>query len=429
MSCTPRADIVTHIQQCIQQHKKIRPEGSNFGVSLYHNILYSDKDVFRLSLKDYEFTPYMEGDNIICHPNTTLATLFTVAARSQRMIYGTPFYYPISIGGIIFNGGVGGHVESTNAASHVVKLLVVDGNGIDRIIEGDELKYFLCTFGYLGIAYKICLKTYPQKYLLVNKIPSTKPFNNKTHVTQMIFARVVRDNSGKIIPLLGNEAKPTYIDITMTPVENPHSNSLLSLKMQNIGKTLNFLVDGIISTFHSAAMSSFMNIFIPYNGSVVNSKGLVDAYPIIPRLVLEHIPLNLECGIYVDVSKLDDMLVIIEKYYRKYFYLNYDCINIVIRKILTNDVCMFDATNKDGGSDEVVLIDFGFFNGERHKNIIDEEIKELLPLAYGFHLGKYVNDDILEFMRKKFNGQMKSIKAKYDPNGVFSTQKLDQLFS
>lgn len=35
-----------------------------------------------------------------------------------------------------------------------------------------------------------------------------------------------------------------------------------------------------------------MNTFLPLNGSIVNSKGLVDVYPIILRLLLEHILLN-----------------------------------------------------------------------------------------------------------------------------------------
>lgn len=67
-------------------------------------------------------------------------------------------------------------------------------------------------------------------------------------------------------------------------------------------------------------------------------------------------------------------------------------------------MCMLDGTNKDKRDDKVILINFDFFNGAEHKNDIDTKIKELLHLAYGFHLKKYVNDDIINFMKQKFNG-------------------------
>ncbi len=427
MKCFKNKDQIAFIQQSITKYKKIRPVGSNFGVSLYHNLLYKSDNSFYLSLKDYEFKPYMEGDIIICHPNNSLATVYEVAGKAGRMIYGTPFYYPISIGGVIFNGAVGGHVQSTNVASNVVALWMIDGLGNDCKIEGDELKYFLCTFGYLGIAYKIALKTYPQQYLQVNKVVVDKPFTESTHVSQMIFADIVNINN-QIIPLVGDEHKPLYIDVVLEPVEERDVTNWINLKMQNIKKTALFLIDGITTTFHSAIMSSFMDIFIPVNGSVVNSRGLVDAYPLLPRKILEYIPLNLECGIYVDIAKLDLVLPIIEKYYRHYFYKNYSCINIVIRKIDTNNVCLLDATAEENGVKTVVLIDFGFFDGIAHKEEIDKEIDELLPYAYSFHLGKYVNQVILSFMKNKFNGKINAIKQKYDPNAIFSTPKLDELF-
>jgi hypothetical protein len=171
-----------------------------------------------------------------------------------------------------------------------------------------------------------------------------------------------------------------------------------------------------------------MNIFIPINNSVVNSYGLVYSYPLLPKKVLEHVRLNLECGIYVENENLDKALGIIEKYYKKYFYLNYSCINIIIRKIKTNKECFVDSTYNEGNVEEIILIDFGFYNGIEHQNIIDEEIKELIPYAYSFHLGKYVNNDILNFMKNKFKDKMKNIKNKYDPNHIFSTEKLDYLY-
>lgn len=420
-------DQVDYIKKCIQKYNKIRPVGANFGRSLYHNILYEEPTARYISLKDYEFDPYMEGENIICHPNNTLEKVYKVAGISRRMIYGTPFYYPLSIGGIVFNGAVGGHIKSKSAASYVNKLWIVDGNGIDRIIEDSHLKYFLGTFGYLGIAYKISIKTFPEQYMKIEKKTSNIPFKHDTHVTQMIFANIIKNRNDQIIPMISDENKPTYIDIVLSPT-NDQPTPYYKLKLQNIKKTTLFILEGIISTFHSAIMSSFMNIFIPINGSVVNSVGLVEAYPLLPKLVLEHVPLNLECGVYVENKNLDKALSIIEKYYKKYFYLNYSCINIIIRKIKTNKECLIDPTYNKGDVDEVVLIDFGFYNGLEHRDIIDSEILELIPYTYSFHLGKYVNPSIIHFMKCKYINIMKPLKNKYDPKHIFSTNNLDYLY-
>ncbi len=422
-------DQVTYIQQCMKKYGKLRPVGSNFGRSLYHNILYEDPEVHYISLKKFEFKPYVTLDgNIICHPNNTLETVYYVAGNAGKMIYGTPLYYPLSIGGIIFNGAVGGHVKSRNAASYVNKLWIVDGNGNDTTIEGEDLKYFLCTFGYLGIAYKISLQTFPEQYLKVMKQVANEPYEHDTHMTQMIFARMEQLNCEQIIPMISNVNKPKYMDIVLEPSTKNKRISKFNLSLQNIKKTSLFILEGIITTFHSAIISSFMNIFIPLNESVINSRDLVYAYPLLPKIVLEHVQLNLECGVYVRPDKLTDALKIVEEFYKKYFYLDYDCINVLIRKIKTNDNCYLDATYNDEGLDEVLLIDFGFFNGIEHKNIIDNEIKKLIPYAYSFHLGKYVNQDILNFMKQKFNGKMRDMKNKYDPKRVFSTKKLDELF-
>lgn len=423
-------DQVQYIQRCMKKYPKIRAVGANFGRSLYHNILYEDPDVDYISLKKYEFNPYMEGDNIICHPNNTLEKVYNVAGRAGKMIYGTPLFYPLSIGGIIFNGAVGGHVKSRNAASYVNKLWIVDGYGQDIVIMGEDLKYHLCTFGYLGIAYKISLQTFPEQYFRIMKQVSSDPYTHNTHMTQMVFAKVTQLSNEQIIPMISDVNKPRYIDIVLEPSDKTKETSRLDLSLQNIKKTGLFILEGIVTTFHSAIISSFMNIFIPMNESVVNSRDLVYAYPLLPKLVLEYVQLNLECGIYVlPDENFEAVLKIIEDFYKKYFYQDYDCINILMRKIKTNQVCYLDATYNDEGEDEVILIDFGFFNGTQHKNIIDEEIKKMIPYAYSFHLGKYVNEDILNFMKQKFGDKMKSMKQRFDPTGVFSTKKLDELFN
>jgi hypothetical protein len=210
---------VNYIKKCIKKYNKIRPVGANFGRKLYHNILYDGPNTEYISLKDYEFEPYMEGENIICHPNNILEKIYKVCSESNRMIYGTPFYYLLSIGGIIFNGAVGGHVKSKCAASYVNKLWIVDGNGVDQVIEGNDLKYFLGTFGYLGIAYKISLKTFPEKYMKIYKKISDTPYKYDTHVSQMIFGNLIQDRKNQIIPMISYQTKPKYIDIVLKPTD------------------------------------------------------------------------------------------------------------------------------------------------------------------------------------------------------------------
>ncbi len=422
-----------------KKNRKIRLFGANFGIDLYDNELYQDNlnNVKYISLKEYEFKPFMTKNNtLICHPNNTLRRCFKIASRSDRMIYGTPFFYEISIGGAICNGAIGGHIFSTNVPSHVVKLWIVNGNGEEKVIEGNDLNYFRSTFGYLGVIYQIELNTYPQQYFKIHKINSEHPFKHNNHVTQLVLhdhSIGVQDDVATSHVDDGKE----YIDITLEPVDKPSDQVLNNMKnkilLNNIKKNIVFMVDGMISTVYKSIITGFFDIFIPANNLITNSYGLVKAFPILPNLALKSIPIPLEAGIYVEPKYLTLVLYMILKHYKEWYNSAYCCINVVIRKVKTNNNCFLDMTYKIGDVDEVICFDFGFYGTKFHKHILDRAIKELLPYAYGFHLGKYINGDIITFARNKFHAidkdeKMLEMKNKYDQDKIFSTTYLDFIF-
>ncbi len=416
---------IAYIIHKIKKYTKLRVKGANFGIKLYDNQLYQGYDVKYIDLKRFEFKPFLTKNNtLVCHPSNTLGSCFIEASKNKRMIYGTPFYYKISIGGAISNGAIGGHVKSMNVPSYVKKLWIIDGLGKEHCIEGDELKYFRSTFGYLGIIYKIELETFPEQYFKVNKRSSDKPFNHNTHVSQLVMHN---KNIGVI-----NEDKTKdgyeYIDIIFEDDEEKNKTSMIDLKKQNILKSTVFLLDGLLSLSYKSAITGFFDIFIPRNETVVNSYGLVKAFPIIPKITLKHVQISLECGIYFSLENFEKALPIIFNYYKKWYKSKYECINIVIRKVLTNENCYLDMTNKRDNVNEIVCIDFGFYGGKDHQHLLDEAIITLLPYVYGFHLGKYVNHIIIDFAKKIYAGKMKEMKEKYDPNFIFSTYSLDYLF-
>jgi hypothetical protein len=466
---------VRHIKEQIQnaklKNKKLRPIGANFGRSLYHNILYDDleNEVKYISLSDYQFAPYMTQNTIICHPSNKLADVFKVAHESKRMICGTPFFYEITIGGCIANGGIGGHVPSTNVPSHVVRLWVVDGNGIEHIVEGEELAYFRSTFGYLGIIYKIELNTYPEQFLEIRKVNSDCPFQHGNHVSQMVLSaesvgvdneicdepHELCDKSRELHngPYDGPydrslfrwfEYPKKFIDIVMTPVDEPSPAEQQAMERkiiwQNVKKNMRFVAGGLLTTTsNQSVLTGFFDIFLVENHDIVNSYGLVQSFPTLPRIALQEIPLNLEAGVYVDSNpeNLKKVMAIITKHYISWASEFRPCIHRVMRKVKTNDCCALDMSRKFNGVEEICSIDIGFFGPmitDHNQKLLDACLKELRPLTFGYHLGKYVSDDIIQFAKKRFaqldpNNMMGKMKEKYDPNHLFSTTLLDKLFT
>ncbi len=454
------ATVVEYIQSKIlkarSKNKKLRVIGANFGINLYDNKLYQDEfnDIKYISLKKYEFKPFLTSENTLyCHPNNTLARCYKAAAKNKRMIYGTPFYYEITIGGAVMNGAIGSHVPGCNVPSYVKTLWIVDGNGINHKIEGEELEYFRSSFGYLGIIYQIELQTFPEQYFRVFKTSCDTPFTHKTHLSQLILHE-------KAIGVIDEDSDKTngyeYIDIVLeqvpTPSEKQQFFNKVDMKLQNIAKNGIFLLDGSLSMISKSVITGFFDIFIPKNGSITNSYGLVKAFPIIPKFTLGFIPIPLECGVYIDEKKLSLVLPIILKHYQEWYGKticgnNFACINIVIRKVIPNNNCALDMTSIKNFNvnslasppselasppSELVCFDFGFYGSKIHKHLLDNAIRELIPLAFGFHLGKYVNSDIIKFANNVFKpsiNKMIEIKNKYDPNHLFSTTNLDILFS
>ncbi len=433
--------ICKQLANAIKTNRKLRAVGANFGITLYDNPLYQDTshNIKYISLARFEFTPYVTLENtLICHPNNSLAKCYKAAHEKQRMIYGTPLYYKITIGGAIMNGAIGSHIPSTNVAAHVKKLWIVDGTGKAHVITGEELGYFRATFGYLGLVYQIELNTFPEQFFKIEKYGVNAPFTRNTHISQLVLHNpipgVINDNSNKPYE---------YVDIVLQPVEAPSASqqmrNMIDLKLQNIEKNAEFLIDGSISIPFKSILTGFYNLFIPQNDSIVNSYGLVKAFPLIPKTVLKYIPLYLECSVYFDVIKFPLALPIILRHYENWYGLtllgnDYDCINIVIRKVFPNFNCEMDMTNGTNFStipQELVCVDMGFYGSKIHTSLLDAAVSELLPYTYGYHLGKYVSDDIIEFARNIFSSKMSrmaELKAKYDPNHVFSTTKLDKLF-
>lgn len=431
--------IKSEISKAVQENKKLRTVGANFGIDLYDNVLYQDNlhHIKYISLKQYKFKPFMtSNETLICHPSSTLAECYKAASKFNRMIYGTPFFYEISIGGAVCNGAIGGHIPSSNVPSHVVRLWIVDGNGQQHVIEGDELQYFRASFGYLAIIYQIEILTYPAVFFKIRKINSEQPFRHNNHVTQL----VLREHSVGVEADTGadhiDDGKE-YIDIVLQPVDAPSLEDQKmykrELKLSNLKKNARFILDGLVSTVYKSIITGFFDIFIPEDGLITNSYGMVKAFPILPKLSLSHIPIPLEAGIYVEPEKLPQVLDIVLAHYKEWYSKTYCCINVVVRKVMTNTNCALDMTRQYNNINEVVCIDFGFYGTKFHRFILDKAIKKLLPHAYGFHLGKYVNGDILSFARDRFHlldpdEKMVEMKNKYDPNGMFSTTYLDFIF-
>lgn len=442
---------VIYIQRKLAEARKIKTKlrtlGAGFGLNLYENKLCeSAEKITYINLKNNEFKPYMTPSNtLICHPNNSLAKCYEAASEQNRMIYGTPFYYQISIGGAICVGAIGGHVIGHNTASYVKRLWIVDSRGEPREISNEnELKYFRSTFGYLGIIYRIELETFPQINFRIRKIKSEIPFNYNNHVCQLVLNNITydTDNSNnnsftKIMRKILNidvenidKQKYEYINIIFEKTDDEPA-SYLDLKLQNFRKNFLFLADGANSAIYKSVLAGFYDLFLPLNDTTTNSVGLVNAFPILPKIVLGYIPISLECCVYIEEKNLFLALDIIKKYYKSWYQENnLDCINLVIRRIIANDNCMLDSTK---GFNHTILvgIDFGFYNGNAHQILLDQAIQELLPVAYSFHLGKYINLNIINHMKERFREYLHEfhiLKIKYDPDAIFSTNMLDYLF-
>jgi hypothetical protein len=427
-----RSNIIT----AKKNNSKLRVIGRNYGISLYNNPLYQSKTqmIQYISLKRFEFEPFIEnreGEKIlVCHPANTLKKCMKIANRQNLMLYGTPFYYKITIGGAIMNGAIGGHIPSKNMASYVTDIRFVDGNGNERVCSQENiLSYFLCSFGYFGVITMIKIKLFPAVCFEINKISSSTPFQHSNHVSQLIMHEraigVTDDDSDK-------EDGKEFIDVSMKEISSSLT-SPVSLKLQNIRKTSIFLLDGLLSVVYKSAITGFFDVFLPLSGTRLNSYGLVKAFPSIPEYLLSQIPISLECGIYIKMRDLKEALEIVTRYYQEWYSKKYKCINIILRKVKLNNECLIDETykNDDDDDDIVVSIDFGFYGSTEHQNLIDSAIKDLLPYSHGFHLGKYINNEIIQQAKnkiKKHIPKIKEIKNKFDPFRLFSTDKLDYLF-
>jgi hypothetical protein len=194
-------------------------------------------------------------------------------------------------------------------------------------------------------------------------------------------------------------------------------------------------LDGLVGAFYKCSChSGFFDFFFPKNESIVTSYQVVQAFPSIPRLALGYlIYIPLECSIIVEQKNLQKTLKILLDDYRIWYGQQaLPCINLVIRKILSNDKCKYDMTFSPEPL-ELICIDFGFYGTKEYEYLLKNLIRNgLMNLAYGWHLGKYVNNDILNFARQKFlpfNAKMQSLKKKYDPYHIFSTPYLNFLFS
>lgn len=424
-----REQCIEYIRKKIEQSKvnktKLRPIGKNFGIDLYDNILYKCNNVKNISLKDYEFDPHLSqsGNTLICHPNNDLEKCYYVLSEHNKMLLGTPLFYKISIGGCIMNGSIGSHILGTNLASYVKKLWIIDGNGHNCVIEGDELSYFRCSFGFLGIIYQIEIEIFDSQFFRINRKNSNIPFIYNNHICQLII----------------NKNDEYYRNIIMEIVDIPKNKELFDeaqykqVKREKNDKNVSFIFDGIRSVFSGRKSTKFCEIFFPENGIITNSYGLVKYFPDIPELVLQNINISLEVCVYVEEKNFYQVMNILTEYYKEWQNDNFKCIDIVIRKVLTNKCCSLDMTNgiEEFSPDVLIGIDFGFYGKEIHKQLIDIVISILLPLSYGFHLGKYVNLDILNFAKQKYSNKsdyMIFLKNKYDPEGIFSTQQLCYLY-
>jgi hypothetical protein len=447
MTTTTTTDEIHYIRSKINEAKekntKLRVVGQNYGINLYNNPLYqqpltSQHPVTYISLKQFAFEPFIENKSegekvLVCHPSTSLKKCIKVANRQNLMLYGTPFYYKITIGGAIMNGAMGGHVPSKNMASYVTDIWFVDGNGNEKVCSKENiLPYFVCSFGYFGIVTMIKIKLFPTVRFEICKNSSSKPFQHDNHVSQLIMHEraigVTDDDSDK-------EDGKEFIDVTLqaiTPEENLTSDK--KLKLQNIRKTGVFLLDGLLSVVYKSAITGFFDVFLPLSGTKLNSYGLVKAFPSIPEYLLSQISISLECGIYIKMSHLNEALTIVTRYYQEWYAKKYKCINIILRKVKLNNECLLDQTYTDDASDaarEVVSIDFGFYGSTTHQNLLDKAIEELLPYSHGFHLGKYINTDIINQAKKKIKphlNKIREIKRINDPQHIFSTDNLDYLF-
>jgi hypothetical protein len=279
--------IKSEIAHAISNKQKIRAIGHNYGIDLYNNPLYQNTtaNIRYISLKDHIFTPFITRDmRLICHPNSSLADCFKICSESKRMLYGTPFYYNMSIGGTIFNGSIGGHCLSSGISSYVKTLWVVDGLGNEHVIRDEEvLVYMRSSFGYLGICTMIELHTFPEQSFRITKINSNKPFEHPTHVSQLVLHD--RSIGVESNPNQSNPDKKEYIDILLEPVDDNLTEWYI-LKYHNIRKNLRVMVDGVISIFYKSVLTGFYDIFIPDCDFVVNQYGMALAFPKPPEKAL-----------------------------------------------------------------------------------------------------------------------------------------------
>jgi hypothetical protein len=343
-------------------------------------------------------------------------------------------------------GAIGSHVPSMSVPAYVKRLWIVNGNGFPQVIDSEEeLKFFRSSFGIFGAIYKIQIQVFPQQFFIIEKIGTTAPYNNPiypTHVTQLVLHTrnigVINDEMEQRVETTGKK-NYEYIDIVLKPIdalsEKEQVENLLWMKAQNVAKNSVFIFDGIYSLFSKSTFTGFFDIFVPKNNSRTNSNGIVKAFPLLPKIALQLVPLPLEAGIYVTLQNLVEVSKIILKHYELWYTINdFDCINLVIRKVLTNNNCLIDMTFKRENVDVVVLIDCGFYASREHQYLLNALILELLEknLVYGFHLGKFTNENIILFAKNLFSkhfSRLNEMKKKFDPAHIFSTPFLDFMFS
>lgn len=441
------------IKNEISQNKnKIRVLGSGYGKKLYQNIFSkgdSNTNFIQLPVSNELKVPIIESaDNSLnCHPNHTISECFEEGLKSKRMILGTPMFNPISIGGAINVGGVGSHILSESISSQISKLWIIDGTQKEHEIEGDELRYFRGTLGYLGIIWKIQLKTTEAKEFQmsitshyennISKFPSSP-----AHICQMF-----------------SHDKFKFFEIKdIGPAQNglftsTEMNAQIKQKEQNFKENASKNIESIFDA--NVPIGAWGDFSFPNSSTKANSNEISFMANNIENAVIAmtHSNISLECGIYFCASDFEKGFNIFKKHYskwrdpkffseseRKFCFLT----DVLVRKVYSSSLCPYDATYSERPI-MLYFMDFGMvklgnltdFKTDTPKNLVDDCIKELIDekVIHGFHMGKYVNDDIIKFMKNSYISRNSNLledlqrkKNYYDPEKRFSNESLESLY-
>lgn len=378
-----------NVLETLKLNNNLRVHSGNHS-SQFYNKLYETNN--HIDITQYVIPPTFTNSILTSSAGHTFDYLRNFLSESGYKLRGTPESKYITLGGAVLNGIHNGSFLNRCISEYVTKMLMIDGNGILRILND---KNDIINFGTYGVVFRISIKCFKAENIKWTRTV----FDNIDDIviTPDTHSLVFGPYSGKILQSKINETK-----------EKPKSR---------FSRVVWDFFHSFIETYVVSSMTRALLYIIPSTGIIISESWLSEPDVIKDKYdYFEYVPFNnvytMEYGIDLDYLKpIYKELMDLISYYRKHgTYVSY---RFWLRLLEKSDLIYSLSYGKDTG-----IIEFTFSNDQTYSESFASYLNKIFLKNGGIpHMGKtIINESAVsnyDFTYLKNNINI------YDPNKKF----------